>query len=128
MNEKIDRVKKHLAENKAAYISAGVGLVVGAAGMYVCGGASTAKATQTIGGLVNIKPIQNLTQVTIVMKRKGTLSNFVEHLETGHIYQSQNDAAKALDLDPGALSKHLNGRSPHVKNNHFKVVGEPTAA
>ncbi len=55
---------------------------------------------------------------------RGHRGNKVRHDQTGILYASQNLAAESLGLDPGALSKHLNGRSAHVKGNTFTNLGE----
>jgi hypothetical protein len=123
MHKKIEQVKKHLNANRVAYISGGVGILAGAAGMIV-GKPATAKATQKITALVAVGNKQQLTQVAITVHRKGTLSNIVEHIETGKIYLSQNDAAKALGVDASKLSKHLHGTLSHVNGNHLRVVGD----
>lgn len=123
MREKLAHVRDHLVENKWAYISGGVGLLAGAAGVYCYGGASAAKASQNINALVNYKPTQNLTQITILVRR-GHPGNIVRCKETGEVFASQNRAAELMDLSASSIANHLKGKTPHVKGYTFENLGE----
>lgn len=123
MREKLEQVKKHIVENKWVYISGGVGLAAGAAGMYFYGGAPVAKATQTINGVLNYKSTQNLTQITI-LERRGHPGNIIRCNETGELFASQNRAADLLGIDSASLSRHLNGKLSSVGNYTFTNLGE----
>jgi hypothetical protein len=126
MRERVEKVKQHFKDHHEAYISSAVtAVVVGIAGSYYLRPAQN-QASQRVNAGIAIKPVQVVNQIAITVKRKGTLSNIIEHIETGDIYRSQNDAAKELGLDAGAISKHLHGRAPHVKGNHFRIAEVPT--
>jgi hypothetical protein len=122
-NQKLQGIKNHFKNNKKEYIVGGICLVTGAlAGALFSkysgsGPDVTQKVTQV--GLINRANV-----LSVYINPLGDPGNVVQCLETGSIYASQGQAARELNLDPAALSKHLNGRSENVHGNHFQILGK----
>lgn len=123
MNKHIETAKLHLKRNKTTYISATAGVLAGAAGMYYYRGATVAKASQQINGLVNYKPTQNMLQITVVARR-GHPGNIVRVNETGQTFASVRQAAEALGLHRRDIFNQIHGERPDVKGFTFTNLGE----
>lgn len=120
MFEKLERVKKHIVENKWVYISAtGTVLAAGAVGFVL--GQEGYQKIEMLNFKINCP---DNSQTTVVLNRRGTQSNFVRDLDTEAIYESQNLAAKALGVHPSKISNHLHGRIKNVQGHHLEVIGE----
>lgn len=120
MREKLERAKKHLAENKWTYISVTGAIVVAGTVGFVLGQEGYQKIE-----MLNFKiNCPDNSKTTIVLNRRGTQSNFVRDLDTEAIYESQNLAAKALGVHPSKVSDHLHGRIKNVQGHHLEVIGE----
>jgi hypothetical protein len=128
VRDRINKIKNHFKENKTTYLACGGTAVVAVVGTIVAMSAMSDKgsgnASQKIGNL-NWHPIQVLDNtVTYQMPARGHRGNMIVDNETRTPYASQNAAAKALDLDASDLSRHLQGRKPHVKGHTFTNLGE----
>jgi hypothetical protein len=120
MHKKLEKVKNHIVENKWAYISgAGAILLAGSAGFVL--GQEGYQKFEILNFKINSP---DNSQTTVVLNRRGTLSNFVRDLDTNAVYESQNLAAKALGVHPSKVSNHLHGRTKHVQGHHLEVVRE----
>lgn len=118
---KLDKVKKHLSDNKAIYISAGIGLGVGII------------TTALLLPRVNVSQVaigKDITQLQITevhLARRGHPGNVIKCNETGELFASQGRAATLLGLSKSNISKHLNGLQPNVDGMTFTKVGEARA-
>jgi hypothetical protein len=120
VREKFDHVKKHVAENKWVYISgAGAILLAGTAGFVL--GQEGYQKFEILNFKINSP---DNSQTTVILNRRGTLSNFVRDLDTNAVYESQNLAAKALGVNPSTVSKHLSGKYPTAAGHHLAIIGE----
>jgi len=121
MKEKLEHIKKHFADNKWTYISAGgLVLVAGAIGFVL--GQEGYQKIEVLNFKINSP---DNSQTTMVLNRRGTLSNSVKDLDTNAVYESQNLAAEALGVSPSSVSQHLRGVKKHVGGHHLKIIGEP---
>lgn len=116
MNERIEDVKKHIKKNKKVYIAAGIGVVVGGAGVFL----ATQGGPKNVVQQLNFWSPSNITQ--IIIPNNGNSGNVLQDLENGVIYPSQNAAVRALNLDKANLSRHLNGKNEHVNGHVFKKL------
>ena len=122
MNKKIERVKAHFQQNKWAYISGGIGVAAGSVGMACYRSAPMAKATQTVAGIVNIKPTQNVTQVVINLTERSTPSKPVHLVGTNLYFDSLSDAARKTGHSLSSISHVVNGRSKDVGGDVFVLL------
>lgn len=135
----IQKCKEHFKKHKELYIGIGIGLgVVTLAGITVlimresrtpldAGGDWSEKAPtdslifssgKTVFGDVNNNIVNTF--------HKGTTGNpgFITRcIETGEVFATQGDAARAFDIPESILSKHLNYGRQLVENLHFERVG-----
>jgi hypothetical protein len=128
MGQKIEKVKTHFRENKKTYIACGGTAVVAVVGTLVAVIAASDKGqvntSQKIGNL-NWNATQILDNtVTYQMPARGHRGNVIVDNETKIPYPSQHFAAKELNLNPGNLARHLQGKLPHVKGHTFTKLGE----
>lgn len=128
MNERIEKIKKHIKENRKVYVAAIAGAAIGAVGVIVL------KDTPTMVSIketLNFKWRSPTTNNVIVFPALGDPGNVVQVVETGTIYASQGQAARELGVSATEISQHLNGKNPDVKGKHLKVLGkagQPLAA
>lgn len=123
----MDRIKKHLKENKDRYIT-GVIVGVGVAGftvaiMRVVDSQSISvtigdAASRTIGVAGNRIVMDNVSFIS--SNRQGPPSWVIRCLETDEVFTSQRKAALAMDLAQDHLSQHLNGTRDHVGGKTFE--------
>lgn len=116
------KIKKHFVDNKNLYLTGAVCLVVGA---LVAKQGESANSNATMK-MIAYKPqnvSQNLEQTTVLVRR-GHPGNVVKCVETGELFASQNRAASALGIDAAGLSRHLQGKNPHVGGLTFENLGE----
>ncbi len=120
LQEKYEQVKTHVRQRRAIYISAGAGVVVGAAG------AALLYKTATVLNVrqVQILPYKSTQTVEVYVEALGDPGNIVQDTTTGIIYASQGQAARELQLSPSELSKHMRGRNNHVKGHVFELLGK----
>lgn len=107
-------VKKHVEDNKTAYIVVGsmvMGLVVG---RILFGSKAIIHNSAVASPIVNIS-----SKVT----NGGYTHKIVKCLETGQIWETVKDAAEAMEVSPSMMSKHINGHKDHISNLHFTIVG-----
>ena len=119
MNQKIERIKNHLVENKKVYIAGAVGVVIGGVIVFVL----VRKAYGVPGISQKAIGIWNKQIATLItIDAPGNSGNVIQDLTTGTIYPSQNAAVKALGLNPTRLSEQLNGTAKHVSGRVFKKL------
>jgi hypothetical protein len=130
MNQRIEKMKTHLRENKKVYVTGSVCLLVGAATALVLTRNGN-KATIDSWKLINWKSPHTSQTIQVLIPPRGNSGNAIQCDLTGAIYPSQNFAAKELKLNPGNLSSHLNGKKDSVKGMTFTKLtenGEPLVA
>lgn len=131
MNKRIEKIKTHFQENKAVYVAAIAGVIVGGAGVYILKTnlAIAVDSSQQIKGFA-WKPEMTYTNNSTVINtlvRRGHPGNVIRCIETGETFASQNRTASANGIDAGSLSKHLRGLLPNVNGLTFEELGEATA-
>lgn len=131
MMPRIEKVKNHLKKNKKIYIAgaAGVvaGAVVGAVGIWVYAsrnGANIAMVDSMKLTLINWKSPHTSQTVQVVLPQLGHPGNAVQCLENGTVYASQGAAARALDVNPVAVVRHLQGKQESVAGKHLIKITE----
>lgn len=120
---KLDRMKTHFANNKRAYITGGVCLLVGSVG----GMAIKSGGIQIVDALKVQIASPTTNNVVQTLARRGHPGNVIQCLETGETFASQNRAAAANGIAPADLSRHLAGVIESVKGLHFTKLGEATS-
>ena len=98
MNERIEKIKNHISENRVVYITAGVSFVLGGLSVLVL----KSRPTQIINNVAPvIAPIFNNTNnVTL----GGYAHKVVKCLETGQIWESVTKAAEDVGATVPVLS------------------------
>lgn len=121
MGEKTDKIKKHLKDHKAVYITGGVCLAVGVTAGIVLGrgGIQIAVANPAV---MNWKPVANTIQIN--MTRPGPKSFVVQCLESQKVWPSIRAAAKDLGIPHNIIAEHLKGTHPDAKGLHFVKLSE----
>ncbi len=113
MNEKLEKVKIALAAAAAGMV---VGIVI------------TIIIYNRRGGEYIIMPRfwssgdNNFMRVFI--NPLGDPGNVVQCVETGTIYASQGQAARALGVTAAEVSNHVCGKVSHVNGQHFVILGK----
>lgn len=126
----MDRVKTHLEEYKQLYISIGISLsIAGITYLIVRNtsqcikGANYGVLTQGANyGVLGDNNIVNYVSY-ISSERKGPPSWIIKCLDTGEIFESQKEAAKALGISSSKLSEHLTGKRNNAQGYHFVRLG-----
>jgi len=128
MNDRIQRIKDHVRENRMTYLVGGACFVIGASGtLAVTGLPGKVNASQRI---ISWKPenvTQNIIQTT-VLARRGHPGYVVKCNETGELFASISRAAEMLGVDRSGIRRQLKGESPHVEGYTFTKLGEAQAA
>lgn len=126
---KIESIKNHVREHKKAYVVGGTVAAVGvAAGVgYILGVRTTPKNVETLVAPSNTinglawKPTQT---IEVVVEALGDPGNIIQDLNTGTIYASQNQAAKALGVDKSVITRHLQGTLETAKGHKLVKLGK----
>lgn len=124
MNERIQKVKTHLDENKKVYIAAVVGIAIGVVSTLVIRGAVKPSAAIEIATKIqgNDNTVNNVVQV--IIPALGDPGNIVQCVETGTIYASQGQAAREAGSTAARISRHLNGTLADINGQHYKILGK----
>ena len=121
MNQKIERIKNHLVENKKVYIAAVAGAVMG--GIVVLMIIKYRRLPSEINVTRILSPgDENIMKVFI--NPLGDPGNVVQCVETGTVYASQGQAARELGVSTARISQHLSGLTPHIYGNHLIILGK----
>lgn len=133
VRERLDKIKKHVKDQKTKYLVVGgvvVGAVVGGTIVYfklkVDGVDVINNATATVGDLaenatVNID--QSMTTI-IELVRRGHPGFKIQCVETGETFASVKRAADVLGIARTSLQRHLNGDLPNAGGHTFVNLGE----
>ncbi len=121
MNQRIEKIKNHLTENKITYfVGAGCAVIGGAVMVIVIG--------RSEGGA---EIAQKITQVVIGNRINATVVNLVErstpskpvHLVGTNLYfSSLNEAARETGHNLSRISKNVNGHIPDVGGDVFQLL------
>lgn len=124
--KRTEKIKSHFQRNKKVYLGCGVTAIVTAVGTLLLVNSRDiviAKFnTQQIGVINSNKNIE------VYIEALGDPGNIIQDTVTGTVYASQNQAAKALDLNPSRLSQHLNGKVDNVDGHKLVRLGKAAVA
>ena len=126
MSTRVEKIKKHFADNKGTYIACGVTAVIAVAGtfFFVKNNASGAEIVQKITPVLSWKP--ESTNVVIKMFERSTASKPVHLVGTNLYFNSLSEAARETGLHLSMISRNINGHIPDVNGNVFELL-EPAA-
>lgn len=111
MNERIERIKEHVRENKHLY---GYGAMTIAIGVLI------KRSTGKTIIINNVAPIFNNLNKTSL---GGHLRKIIYCIELDKYYESVTEAAVKAGVGLSVMSKHLNGHTDDVMGLHYKIVG-----
>jgi hypothetical protein len=126
MNQHVEKIKKHLQENKTVYI-AGAGCLV-VAGITFLIMRSSSGSTILRDSIVEAQRDSivlgknaTLNQVSyFASERQGPPSWVVRCIETGNVFTSQRSAAFAMEISESNISRQLNGLKDQADGYHFE--------
>lgn len=121
IKDKLSRVKEHFVENKRVYLTGGACFIMGAAAVYF----------RTDDPMVSNKQSQFIAvnspqTMEVFIEALGDPGNIVQDIDTGTVYASQGQAARALGVSPSRVSDHLLGRLDHVDGHRLIKLGKAT--
>lgn len=122
MNERIDRVKSHLRENKKAYIAGAAGLAVGVVSVGTAFLLNKDYEAQIVQQVKQIAWRANSNQVVINLTEKSTPSKPVHLVGTNLYFDSLSDASRKTGHSLPKLSRHVNGHIPDLNGDVFEVL------
>jgi len=127
-NTKIERIKKHIKDNKKVYIAGATGVAAGVCGtlIYCLATGKFHKTTITNQGVGTNLGITNVIQQTVSEygNKLGRPGNEVVDTQTWKCYKSQTLAAKAAGVSDTSMSRHLNGDYPNLDGRTFKRLSD----
>lgn len=130
MNDKIERIKKHLNENKIAYITGGSCLVIGV--LVGVGFKSRPVPTQiinTVAPVIDVSPsIAPLINTSSAVNFGGHAHKFVKCAETNEIWETVTETAEAAGVSLSRMSRHLNNHLGPINDKHYSIIGVGTSA
>lgn len=114
----MNKFKEHWNRNKKMYYGFGGGVVITTLGAVILHKiVLTQQLVESAVATGNIMYKSNIYQT--VLNARGHPGYIIECLETGLLFQSQNQAAKLLGISASLLSSHLNGKTESVNGLHF---------
>lgn len=120
MHEKIEKIKRHVKDNKNAYIASGAT----AAGMTII----FLAANQARPAIKNGQQIHQIawrpenTQVIINLVEKSTPSKPVHLVGTDRYFDSLSHAAREMGYAVSDISKVVNGKRKDIKGDVFEFL------
>lgn len=118
---KLEKVRTHISENKAAYIAGGVGVVVGIAATTIVLKKSNVEVKPKIQQILSYKPNATLE---VHIEALGDPGNIIQDTTTGIVYASQGQAARELGVSSSRISEQLRGSREHVNGHTFAKLGK----
>lgn len=116
------KIKEHFGKHKTSYVVGGAALVTGVGvGVIIANRTSAVYSKNQIVGVVNWKPKQT---IEVFIEALGDPGNIIQDLDTGIIYASQNQAARALGVPPARFSEYFAGKISHIKGHNFEKLGK----
>lgn len=117
-----DKIKTHFIENKKLYIGIGVGILVGATGVFfVTRNPTEMNVNNKIQQILSWKP---KATIEVYIEALGDPGNIVQDMTTGTIYASQGQASRAIGATASDMSKHLSGARAHLDGHVFEKLGK----
>lgn len=124
MNNRIEKIKKHITDNKVTYI-VGVGCTV-VTGVVVYVIMAKTRSPQIVNNVAPI--IAPVFNNTATVNFGGYSHKVVKCVETGQIWETVKDAADTLGTTPSTLSKVLNGHTEDFAGKHYLIIALGCAA
>lgn len=118
---KLDKIRKHISENRKVYIAAGVGVAVGVGVTAIILKKPDIQVAPKIQQILSYKPTATLE---VHIEALGDPGNIIQDITTGTIYASQGQAARELGLNPARISEQLKGARDHVNGHVFERIGK----
>jgi hypothetical protein len=102
-------VKTHVKKHKEAYVVGAVatGVIVVGAVIAFKSGVVTLNVTDSANIAINSPKTNVVNNITNVAVSNGHLSKIVQNVDTGEWFASQAEAARAIGVDPSAISRHF---------------------
>lgn len=129
MKQRIQKIKNHLQENKAVYITGGVCLAVGAVGGVLLSQQVNVKQVVDAWNFKYKSPTtNNVTQLVVAPSRRMHPGYVIQCNETGETTSSIRRMADIMGLSRVQIQKHLTGDLENVAGFTFNNLGEAGAA
>lgn len=123
----MNKVKAHLKKHRVRYIVAAAtvgGIAVGFATAAIIRKSQDTTVSASNVALLQWKPVAFAKAVVVPQGHPGYV---IQNNETGEIFMSQNQAAKAFGINSGTLSSHLNGKFDTAGGHTFTRLGVATS-
>ena len=114
------KIQQHLQDNKDVYIALGFGLMIGWI-MKDLYGSFRIVNTNTVSPTIS-PTISPSIHIVTVADGRGHPGFGVRRVDTGQEWPKQILAAIEEGIDPVALSKHINGRTPHINEVVYERI------
>lgn len=119
-----EKIEAHFKRNKKTYLACG-----GTAVIAVVGTLYYSKTRPMVSNTINQGlAYKSPPTIEVWIEALGDPGNVIQDTTTGTIYASQGQAARELGLKAPAISKHLNGLSPHVNGHTFTKLGKASVS
>jgi hypothetical protein len=118
---RLDRVKRHLKENKKTYL---IGAGCLAAGYFLRRPGTTAIINNVAPNIApSIAPVFNN-----VSSFGGHMTKMVKRLSDGKMWETVTEAAAEEGFDLSRFSRHLNGHTEHLNGEIYAIIGIGTTS
>ena len=129
MHPRLERVKNHVKENKAAYIVGAAGVAVGAAvgGTLVylkMQGVNVDSSVSVMQGVAFKSPVTVNNTTIVELVRRGHPGFRIQNVETGEEFASVRRVAELFGISRTTLMRHLDGSLPDAGGQVFQKIGE----
>jgi len=122
----MNKVKKHLSDNKKLYLGIGIGVAVTAAVGVVIFRASPESGAQVVQKINQIAWRPENNQMVVNFVERSNPSKPVHLVGTNLFFNSLNEAARETGHNLRDISKVVNGIIPDIKGDVFQLL-EPAA-
>lgn len=132
MNEKLEKIKAHVIKHKTVYVSVAVGVASAGITCLIMRGRHADMLSVSDGPeKVTVRPFsfnffakESGNIVTAIHRDgRGNPGYITRCLETGQLFTTQGEAARAFELSPSILSDHLSGKIENAGGFHFERLG-----
>lgn len=113
-------IKQHIKNHKSTYIAAGVGIVVGAAGVIFISSTSGGEGLVQKIYQVGFRNEANPTIINLI--ERSTPSKPVHLVGTNLYFNSISEAARETGHTLSEISKQINGHIADVKGDVFELL------